>query len=90
MSLTNEQIKSILDDAPKNATEIYRDEYISSGTDREGYLQHGVYVKQRHLLSDLAEILALRERVERLEQGNDLVIREVWRIVEPDTKEQGK
>jgi hypothetical protein len=26
----------------------------------------------------------------RLEQGNGLVIREVWRIVEPDTKEQGE
>jgi hypothetical protein len=65
--LTNEQIKSILDDAPKNATEIYRDEYISSDTDREGYLQHGVYVKQRHSLSDLAETLALRERVAELE-----------------------
>jgi hypothetical protein len=140
MSLTNEQIKSILDDAPKNATEIYRDEYISSDTDREGYLQHGVYAKQRHSLSDLAEILALRERVAdlerikleweqvvqpaydyvdksgigelgksklgcliesheklqakieavRLEQGNELVIREVWHIVEPETMEQGK
>jgi len=74
MSLTNEQIKSILDDAPKNATEIYRDEYVSGGNFTEGYIQHGLYVKQRHSLSDLAEILALRERVAELERiRNDVL-----------------
>ena len=84
MSLTNEQIKSILEDAPKNATEIYRDEYIRSDADRDGYLQHGLYVKQRHSLSDLREILTMRERVERLEQEL-----EVWRAaVEQHLKEQ--
>ena len=77
--LTNEQIKSILEGAPDGA------EYVSDYC----YYEYGMIV-DTYRLSDLAEILALRERVERLEQGNDLVIREVWHIVEPETKEQGK
>ena len=77
MSLTNEQIKAVLDGAPDGATHVHED----------CYYEYGMIV-DTYRLSDLAEILALRERVERLEQGNDLVIREVWHIVEPDTKEQ--
>ena len=83
MSLTNEQIKSILDDAPDGATQY--------NTHRHGFKYWSIKIDfATHKLSDLAEILALRERVERLEQGNDLVIREVWHIVEPETMEQGK
>ena len=76
-SLTNEQIREILAAAPEGATHVNDD----------CYYEYGMIV-DTYRLSDLAEILALRERVERLEQGNELVIREVWHIVEPDTKEQ--
>ena len=37
-----------------------------------------------------AKVDAMREFAVWLEQGNDLVIREVWHIVEPETMEQGK
>jgi len=74
MMLTNEEIKDVLDDAPEHATEIYRDEYVSGGNFTEGYIQHGLYVKQRHSLSDLAEILALRERVEQQQDTIDKLL----------------
>jgi hypothetical protein len=93
-NLTSEQIKQILDGAPDGATHYatYVNEYIMQ-TDKgvmvyeNGEWDYEIvsYLGVR-CLSDLAEMLALRERVERLEQGNDLVIREVWHIVEPDIK----
>jgi hypothetical protein len=56
MSLTNEEIKKILDGAPDGSTTYDDDGYYSRPDVTEW------------LLSDLAEILALRERVERLER----------------------
>jgi hypothetical protein len=56
MSLTNEQIKQIIDGAPDGATHIHDD----------CYYEYGMIV-DTYRLSDLAEILALRERVAELE-----------------------
>jgi hypothetical protein len=59
MSMTNEEIKKILDGAPDGATTYDDDGYYSRPDVTEW------------LLSDLAEILALRERVDRLERELD-------------------
>jgi hypothetical protein len=56
MSLTNEQIKQIIDGAPDGATHIHDD----------CYYEYGMIV-DTYRLSDLAEILALRELVTELE-----------------------
>jgi hypothetical protein len=55
MSLTNEQIKQIIDGAPDKATHVNDD----------CYYEYGMIV-DTYRLSDLAEILALREWVEAL------------------------
>jgi len=57
MSLTSEQIKQIIDGAPDKATHVHDDCYYEYG--------------RLHHLSDLAEILTLRERVEQLERELD-------------------
>ena len=62
MSLTNEQIKQIIDGAPDGATHY--------DTHRHGFKYWAIKMDfATHKLSDLAEILALRERVAGLEQG---------------------
>jgi hypothetical protein len=64
MSLTNEEIKKILDGAPDGATHY--------DTHRHGFKYWAIKMDfTTHNLSDLAEILALRERVEGLEQELD-------------------
>jgi hypothetical protein len=61
MSLTNEQIKSILEDAPDGARQY--------NTHRHGFKYWSIKIDfATHKLSDLAEILALRERVYELER----------------------
>jgi hypothetical protein len=59
-SLTNEQIKQIIDGAPDGATHVHDD----------CYYEYGMIV-DTYRLSDLDEILALRERVERMERELD-------------------
>jgi hypothetical protein len=56
MGMTNEQIKKILDDAPDGATHAHDDCYYAYGM-----------IVDTYRLSDLAEILALRELVTELE-----------------------
>jgi len=75
-NLTSEKIKKILDDAGAWATHY--------DTHRHGFKYWAIKMDfVTHNLSDLAEILALRERVERLEQEL-----EVWRpVVEQQLKE---
>ena len=63
-SLTNEQIKQIIDGAPDGATTYDDDGYYSRPDVTEW------------LLSDLAEILTLRERVAELEQGEWIMVDE--------------
>ena len=87
MSLTNEQIKQIIDGAPDGAThwDLINSCYLiyeNQNTDYHPTIRvwdkhhnsYSVYSRSygsywQKDLSDLAEILALRERVEQLEQG---------------------
>ena len=65
MSLTNEQIKQIIDNAPSETNQ-----YEQCGKYWYVNTASNVYIESpMHNLSDLAEILALRERVAELEQG---------------------
>jgi hypothetical protein len=95
-NLTNEEIKQIIDGAPDGATHwdgCYLkvdgiNWFVSYASDNEWESvsedEFGV-INSVHSLSDLAEILALRERVKGLEQEL-----EVWRpVVEQQLKEQG-
>ena len=92
-NLTNEQIRAILDGAPDGATHFDGDYLKLEDILWFNYCQRtGWYkvedddfglIEPAHKLSDLAELLALRERVERLEQEL-----EVWRpVVEQQLKE---
>lgn len=62
MNLTTEQMQAILDGAPIGETH-YESELFQYESDIEGYTLRGV-----HALSDLREILTLRQRVQELEK----------------------